>query len=48
MSESLSPARIAVEPAAPSAPGSAAALRRAVKRLVTLLRERPAAASVSA
>jgi peptide/nickel transport system permease protein len=44
MSESLSPARVAVEPAAPSAPGPAAALRRSARRLLTVLRERRAAA----
>src|SRR5262249_60896934 len=44
MSESLSPARIAVEPAAPSEPGPATALRRAAKRMLTALRQRPAAA----
>jgi peptide/nickel transport system permease protein len=44
MSESLSPARIAVEPAAPSPPDPVAALGRSARRLLTLLRQRPAAA----
>jgi peptide/nickel transport system permease protein len=44
MSASLSPARTAGEAAAPSAPGPVAAVRRAARRLLTLLRQRPAAA----